>query len=370
MYLLIVKMGMSPHLFHVPDKGAAIYALTAAGQLIVPPWMRSEIRSLFRVPMDFEQRSGPRECMLLSKDVYSLDDPMHKAKNAELAFVGKLGKYVVHPTAFRDKTRKVAGARNMRQQLFSFSRLFQEAISLQTFIRHARLPSEKPMPQVARNIAHRLRIVTSLASVVTEHRRQILAGLKSFNDAYAVTASKNRAPGGWMQSGVPASCGMVATCDHVADVYHALSCPRFRLEAALTASMHSLSQDVYARTQEAGGLRFYRLRAIMREYRAALLRVADFAPSIFAATMAEAEKYYPLEEGVPAAAAAPAAATAAAAAAAAAPAVSAGEAPALLRARGGNEITVVGMGTRNKRTSSKFASERSRYGWAVLYDTI
>jgi hypothetical protein len=80
--------------------------------------------------------------------------------------------------------------------------------------------------------------------------------------------------------------------------------------------MHSLSQDVYARTQEAGGLRFYRLRAIMREYRTALLRVADFAPSIFAATMAEAEKYYPLEEGVPAAAAAPAAAKAAAAAAA------------------------------------------------------
>jgi hypothetical protein len=128
---------------------------------------------------------------------------------------------------------------------------------------------------------------------------------------------------------------MVATCDHVADVYHALSNPRFRLEAALTASMHSLSQDVYARTQEAGGLRFYRLRGIMREYRAGLLRVADFAPSIFAATMAEAEKYYPIEEGVPAAAAA--------AAAPAAPAVSAGAAPALLRARGGNEITVVGM---------------------------
>ena len=179
--------------------------------------------------------------------------------------------------------------------------------------------------------------MTSLASVVTEHRRQILAGLQFFNDAYAVTASKNRAPGGWVQSGVPASCGMVATCDHVADVYHALSNPRFRLEAALTASMHSLSQDVYARTQEAGGLRFYRLRGIMREYRAGLLRVADFAPSIFAATMAEAEKYYPIEEGVPAAAAA------AAAAAPAAPAVSAGAAPALLRARGGNEITVVGM---------------------------
>ena len=74
---------------------------------------------------------------------------------------------------------------------------------------------------------------------------------------------------------------MVATCDHVADVYHALSNPRFRLEAALTASMHSLSQDVYARTQEAGGLRFYRLRGIMREYHAGLLRVADFASSIW-----------------------------------------------------------------------------------------
>ena len=106
--------------------------------------------------------------------------------------------------------------------------------------------------------------------------------------------------------------------------------------------MYSLSQDLYARAQEAGGLRFYRLRDIMREYRAGLLRVADFAPSIFAATMAEAEKYYPIEEGMPAAAAAPAAARAAAAAAAA-PAVSAGAAPALLRARGGNEITVVGM---------------------------
>ena len=106
--------------------------------------------------------------------------------------------------------------------------------------------------------------------------------------------------------------------------------------------MYSLSQDLYARAQEAGGLRFYRLRDIMREYRAGLLRVADFAPSIFAATMAEAEKYYPIEEGMPAAAAAPAAARAAAAAAAA-PAVSAGAAPALLRSRGGNEITVVGM---------------------------
>jgi hypothetical protein len=199
-------------------KAAAIDDLTASGLLIEPPWMRAEVAGLYRVPVDYLTRGVPRECLLLSKDVYSLDDPMHKAKNAELAFVAKLGKYVVHPTAFRDKTRKVAGARNMRQQLFSFSRLFQEAISLQTFIRHARLPSEKPMPQVARNIAHRLRIVTSLASVVTEHRRQILAGLKSFNDAYAVTASKNRAPGGWMQSGVPASCGMVATCDHVADV--------------------------------------------------------------------------------------------------------------------------------------------------------
>ena len=113
------------------------------------------------------------------------------------------------------------------------------------------------------------------------------------------------------------------------------------------ASTYSLSQDLYARAQEAGGLRFYRLRDIMREYRAGLLRVADFAPSIFAATMAEAEKYYPIEEGMPAAAvaAAPAAARAAAAAAAApaAPAVSAGAAPALLRSRGGNEITVVGM---------------------------
>ena len=108
--------------------------------------------------------------------------------------------------------------------------------------------------------------------------------------------------------------------------------------------MYSLSQDLYARAQEAGGLRFYRLRDIMREYRAGLLRVADFAPSIFAATMAEAEKYYPIEEGMPAAAAAavPAAARAAAAAAAA-PAASAGAAPALLRSRGGNEITVVGM---------------------------
>ena len=108
--------------------------------------------------------------------------------------------------------------------------------------------------------------------------------------------------------------------------------------------MYSLSQDLYARAQEAGGLRFYRLRDIMREYRAGLLRVADFAPSIFAATMAEAEKYYPIEEGMPAAAAVAAAAAAAAAPAApAAPAVSAGAAPALLRSRGGNEITVVGM---------------------------
>ena len=220
------------------------------------------------------------------------------------------------------------------------------------------------MPQVARNIAHRLRIVTSLASVVTEHRRQILAGLQFFNDAYAVTASKNRAPGGWVQSGVPASCGMVATCDHVADVYHALSNPRFRLEAALTASMHSLSQDVYARTQEAGGLRFYRLRGIMREYRAGLLRVADFAPSIFAATMAEAEKYYPIEE----------------------------ESLLLLLLRRPRrplfpraqrlhccalEVEMKSpssgcgagrRGTRNKRTSSKSASEKSEYWWVVLPD--
>ena len=138
--------------------------------------------------------------------------------------------------------------------------------------------------------------------------------------------------------------------------------------------MYSLSQDLYARAQEAGGLRFYRLRDIMREYRAGLLRVADFAPSIFTATMAEAEKYYRIEEGMPAAAAAAAAPAAAraAAAAAAAPAVSAGAAPALLRSRGGNEITVVGMrrwsqGHKN-RISSKYASERSKYWWVVLPD--
>lgn len=114
------------------------------------------LRALFRVPVDFEQRSGPRECIFVSKNIYSLDDPMHKAKNAELAFEEKLGKYVVHPTAFRDKARKVAQARNMRQLLFSFSRLFQDGLHLQTFIRHVRPPFENLMPQVARNNALRL----------------------------------------------------------------------------------------------------------------------------------------------------------------------------------------------------------------------
>ena len=337
-------------------KGAAIDALTESKKLIEPPWMRSLVRGLFRVPVDFLARGVPRECLLLSKDVYSCDDPMHKAKNAELAFVGKLGKYVVHPNAFRDKARKAAQARNMRQILFSFSRLFQEGLALQMFIRYMRLASEVPLPQVPRNIAHRLRIVTQLAFIATHFRRQILAGLKFFNDAYAVTPGKNRPLGGWEQSGVPSSCGMVATCEHVADVFHGFSCPRFRLEAALTAQVHSLSQDVYARTQEAGGLRFYRLRAIMREYRAGLQRLAEHTVSIFAATIAEAEEYFPIEEGAVAAPVAPAAATSAAAAPAAARtaasaakraaarAVSslAASAPVLLRARGGNGVEVIG----------------------------
>jgi hypothetical protein len=83
-------------------------------------------------------------------------------------------------------------------------------------------------------------------------------------------------------------------------------------------------QDVYARTQAEGALRFYRLRAIMRKYRAGLQRFSENANSIFAATIAGAGNYFPIEGSAaavvvtrtataPAAVAAPAAAAFAAA---------------------------------------------------------
>jgi hypothetical protein len=113
--------------------------------------------------------------------------------------------------------------------------------------------------------------------------------------------------GGWRVTGVPKSCSMFATCSHVSDVYHALSCPRVRLEAAMTAALHQLSQDVYSRTQTAGGLRLFRLRTIMLEYRASLHRFATQAHSLFSDIKHEANSYFPAAQGgAPAAAGVPA----------------------------------------------------------------
>jgi hypothetical protein len=154
---------------------------------------------------------------------------------------------VVHPKAFRVAGRS-SQALDLRQFVFSFSRLFQCSLELQQFIRAKRVAGEVPMGQVPRNIAHRLRILTELCRVVSVHRGQIFAGLESFNGAFAVTPGLNPAKGGWRVTGVPKSFSMYATCSHVSDVYHALSCPRVRLEAAMTAALYQLSQDVYSCT--------------------------------------------------------------------------------------------------------------------------
>jgi hypothetical protein len=97
-----------------------------------------------------------------------------------------------------------------------------------------------------------------------------------------VTPSLLRPKGGWKIAGVPKSCGMGVTCEHVADVHASLTNPRLRLEVSLVANMHSLSQDVYARSQEANGLRLFRARAIMRDYRCGLERLKNHAHSLFA----------------------------------------------------------------------------------------
>jgi len=104
--------------------------------------------------------------------------------------------------------------------------------------------------------------------------------------------------GGCRVTGVPKSCYMFATCSHVSDVYHALSCPRVRLEAAMTGALHQLSQGVYSRTQAAGGLRLFRLKAIMLEYRAGLHRFATQAHSLFADIKRDAKQVNSLRREV------------------------------------------------------------------------
>ena len=81
-------------------------------------------------------------------------------------------------------------------------------------------------------------------------------------------------------------------------MYHALSCPRVHLEAATTAALHQLSQDVYSRTQAAGGLCFFRLWAIMLKYRAGLHRFATQAHSLFADIKRDSKKITSLRREV------------------------------------------------------------------------
>jgi hypothetical protein len=65
----------------------------------------------------------------------------------------------------------------------------------------------------------------------------------------------------------------------------------------MTAALHQLSQDVYSRTQAAGGLRLFRLRAIMLEYRADLHRLTTQAHSLFADIKRDAKSYFPTARG-------------------------------------------------------------------------
>jgi hypothetical protein len=65
----------------------------------------------------------------------------------------------------------------------------------------------------------------------------------------------------------------------------------------MTAALHQLSQDVYSRAQAAGGLRLFRLRAIMLEYRADLHRLTTQAHSLFADIKRDAKSYFPTARG-------------------------------------------------------------------------
>jgi len=95
---------------------------------------RAEVQGRFRVPAEFLDVRRGLTLMhwrsLIYVGIFKLGDPMHKCKNGELAFVKTLGQYVVHPKAFRVAGRS-SQARDLRQFVFSFSRLFQFSLELQ-----------------------------------------------------------------------------------------------------------------------------------------------------------------------------------------------------------------------------------------------
>ena len=66
----------------------------------------------------------------------------------------------------------------------------------------------------------------------------------------------------------------------------------------MTGALHQLSQGVYSRTQAAGGLRLFRLKAIMLEYRAGLHRFATQAHSLFADIKRDAKQVNSLRREV------------------------------------------------------------------------
>jgi len=290
---LTADAGDSSSVVAEAKKKKVIAELTASGELAEPQWLRLEVRGLFRVPAAYASlplgESALPFHLLIPISFDAFDDLMHKSKNGELEFIKGMGKFILHPRAFDGQ------ARSPRQVFFSFSRLFQKSLALQQHILDKKLPGEAPMGQVPGNVAHRLRIVTKLACILMEHYRQICAGLEAYNDAYAVSASNIAPKGGWKVGGVPKSAGQVTTCVHVADVWHALNNPRHRLETELIASMHYLSQDVYARSQAQGGLRAYRARPIMVEYRAALQQLQDHAPTLLDNSRRRAMVYFEAE---------------------------------------------------------------------------
>jgi hypothetical protein len=302
-------------------------ALDGAGA-VEPPWLESAVRPSFRVlpeehaalptshaahyglwrffrqsleprtlssfPLDFDPPPGMTALShLIPVHVELHDDMMHKAKNAEIAFHKALGTFVVHPRSFLTNDKK---PRKMttRDVLFSLARLSQDDLQLHQLMADAAAELGRPAPpQLPAAAKHRLKIVTRLAAYADGHADVILMALQQYNDAYAVLKTGSD----WYDGGVPASSGKKATCEHVADVARALCNPRFRLEAALTAQMHTNSEGLYGECQLDGGMRAYRAHSIMQEQRAVVQQLGANLHTAQFHVKRRALRYYPGRPG-------------------------------------------------------------------------
>jgi len=236
---------------------------------------------------------------LIDRRVFHWHDPPHKSKNGELACIGKLGKYVMHPLAF--KNHGDSQERSVVDVLLSFCRLFAKDMKLIHICRSEALPGEPKLQMVPRAVKHRLKAMPLAAYIADTHIGQIIRGLTKYMNATAVTATNLRPKKHWSEGGVPASCGQKINCTHALDVVLSLKNPRLRLEIALFAKTYTPAQNLYAACQRENGIQAFRGRGIMHEYRGQLQRLQGACdieqrgqiPPIIYKELYEASTYFP-----------------------------------------------------------------------------